>query len=125
MKLYEIGQKIRILREEKKLTQEELANIYKQAKKIGIKNIRKGQFDIGSDDSKDTMQKVLEEIIGEIEKISQKIKEKELQTAKINADRKVEEIKSMLIELNKLEQETQDQNTEVNLEEIKTSIKKG
>ena len=41
MKLYEIGQKIRILREEKKLTQEELANI------CGISRVTLGKVEKG------------------------------------------------------------------------------
>ena len=41
MKLYEIGQKIKVLREEKKLTQEELANI------CGISRVTLGKVEKG------------------------------------------------------------------------------
>ena len=43
MKLYEIGQKIRILREEKKLTQEELANIC-EISKVNLGKLEKGKL---------------------------------------------------------------------------------
>ena len=45
MKLYEIGQKIRILREEKKLTQEELANIC-GISRVTLGKVEKGELEI-------------------------------------------------------------------------------
>lgn len=63
MKLYEIGQKIRILREEKKLTQEELANI------CGISRVTLGKVEKGElgNTSVKTLDLILDSLGFEIE----------------------------------------------------------
>ena len=63
MKLYEIGQKIRSLREEKKLTQEELANI------SGISRVTLGKLEKGEmgNTSVKTLDLILDRLGFEIE----------------------------------------------------------
>ncbi|RXI35624.1 hypothetical protein CP986_05875 [Arcobacter aquimarinus] len=63
MKLYEIGQKIKVLREEKELTQEELANI------CGISRVTLGKVEKGElgNSSVKTLDLILDSLGFEIE----------------------------------------------------------